>query len=872
MAACPGHRQADRPTGSTLRNGAVRHLSRLIFVVVALLAGQAVVEARPEDDALNGAKLNRCLWDDWSNNGQVTPGGTLVLATSATTAPSFPQILSQYMLTGDFSFSVSVAVGGAWSQTVAPTDQEYAYLGFYADDSNQVFIAFGRTPGGAEVVAFSYVKEQFNVLARQPVAGTSIQLRIVRSAGTASLQYNSGASWQTLATLGNFTLDGLVKLGAATIGTARPLTASFTNFSIASGTSTYRPYVAAPVVGRADFRLGGHSADYLIQRVWGGLWSRVDPLGVLHQNGMGWLRVAVTTLSSPQLANTPVASWSSLPFQSNYWSSLEMATQILTEGAAHGMRLDLFFFLSDDSAFFNKQNAPAAWKGLSVAATVPLLQAHTAQTMQHMQAKGLNVEVVEIGNEIDLGILNFLPGDRLPLPTNGNSTITDLTYLRTQVWPTEATLLNAAAAGIRSVKPDAKIVLHIAGTDISPADIFAKAFFQSMIANGVDFDIAALSLPYALYPWRLDSLGANCWFQRLQETTDYIAALGKPVQISETQYPYDPTNQVAAPVPGFPFTQQGQAGWIASILQLVNNDPNFATFMYFYPDENLQYSSPADTWQGSLFTASENPVAGLAAFQSTAASLASPLVAAVLPASRSEQVGGTVTAFATMINAGTSTLNGCSIAPAGGLPSSFLYQTTDPATNALIGSANAPVNIAAGAAQSFVIAFTPTIPIAPNNVMFEFACSNTAPAAGVVGLNTLLLSASATPVADIVALAASGDPGIVDIPGPTGSGAFAVATVNLGASASITASADTGSAALPVTLFLCQTNPQTGACISTIGPSVTTTINPHDTPTFAIFVKGSGTVPFAPASNRVFVRFKDAGVTRGATSVAVRTQ
>jgi arabinogalactan endo-1,4-beta-galactosidase len=870
MAACPGHRQADRPTGSTLRNGAVKHLSRLIYIIAALIAGHAVAEARPEDDVLNGATLNRCLWDDWSNNGQVIPGGTLVLATSATTAPSFPQVFSQYMLTGDFSFSVSVAVGGAWSQTVAPTDQEYAYLGFYADDSNQVFIAFGRTPGGAQVNAFSYVKEQLNFLAQQPVTGTSLQLQVVRSAGTVSLNYNTGAGFQTLAMLGNVTYDGLVKLGASTIGTARALTASFSNFSIASGTSTYRPYVAAPVVGRADFHLGGHSADYLIKRVWGGQWTSVDFLGVLHQNGMGWLRAAVTTLSSPELASTPVASWSTLPFQTTYWSSLEMASQILSEGAAHGMRLDLFFFLSDIAANFGNQTAPAAWKGLSVAATVPLLQAYTSQTMQHMQAKGLNVEVVEIGNEIDLGILDFLPGDRLPMPTNGNSTITDLTYLRTQVWPIEATLLNAAAAGIRAVKPDAKIVLHIAGTDISPADIFAKAFFQAMVDNGVDFDIAGLSLPYGVYPWRLDKLGANCWFQRLQETTDYIAALGKPVMISETAYPHDPTGQVAAAVPGFPFTEQGQAGWIAAILQLANNDPNLAGFMYYAPDQNPQYGS-ADLKAG-LFSANEAPLAGLAAFQSTAASLASPLVAAVLPASRSEQVGGTVTAFATMINAGTSTLNGCSIAPADGMPASFLYQTTDPATNALKGSANTPVNIAAGAAQSFVIAFTPTIPIAPNNVMFEFACSNTAPAAGVVGLNTLLLSASATPVADIVALAASGDPGIVDIPGATGAGAFAVATVNLGASSSITASADTGSAALPVALSLCQTNPQTGACISTIGPSVTTTINANDTPTFAIFVKGSGTVPFAPASNRVFVRFKDAGVTRGATSVAVRTQ
>jgi hypothetical protein len=52
-----------------------------------------------------------------------------------------------------------------------------------------------------------------------------------------------------------------------------------------------------------------------------------------------------------------------------------------------------------------------------------------------------------------------------------------------------------------------------------------------------------------------------------------------------------------------------------------------------------------------------------------------------------------------------------------------------------------------------------------------------------------------------------------------------------------------------------------------------TTINPNTTPTFGIFVQGSGNVPFDPAANRISARFKDAGaVTRGSTSVAVRTQ
>jgi hypothetical protein len=251
------------------------------------------------------------------------------------------------------------------------------------------------------------------------------------------------------------------------------------------------------------------------------------------------------------------------------------------------------------------------------------------------------------------------------------------------------------------------------------------------------------------------------------------------------------------------------------------------------------------------------------------------LVAAVLPSSRSVQVGATATAFATIINAGLGQGLSCGIAPVTSVPVTFSYQMTDPATNALTGSANMPAQIAANASQSFVIALTPTGPFQPTDVQLSLVCSNSAPAPIISGLDTLLLSGSTTPVPDIVALAASGDPGIVDIPGNTGSGAFAVATANVGAGASITVTADTGSATLPVSIALCQTNPITGACINptTPGTSAAVTINAGATPTFGIFVTGTGAVSFAPGTNRVFVRFKDSGgSTRGSTSVAVRTQ
>jgi hypothetical protein len=260
--------------------------------------------------------------------------------------------------------------------------------------------------------------------------------------------------------------------------------------------------------------------------------------------------------------------------------------------------------------------------------------------------------------------------------------------------------------------------------------------------------------------------------------------------------------------------------------------------------------------------------------------VSSPLLAAVLPESRSVQVGGTATAFATIINAGTTGLSGCAIAPANGLPLTFVYQTTDPATNAVTGSPNTPVNIAAGASQSFVIALTPSAAFAPADAAFIFSCANVPQAPVVTGLNTLLLSASTSPTPDIVALAATlQNDGIVHVTGaptsPNGppTGVFAVATINLGSADTITASTNTGEATLPITIAICQTNPQTGVCLQTPGPTASTTIAANATPTFGIFVSASGTVPFDPANSRIFVQFTDStGAVRGETSVAVETQ
>jgi hypothetical protein len=247
------------------------------------------------------------------------------------------------------------------------------------------------------------------------------------------------------------------------------------------------------------------------------------------------------------------------------------------------------------------------------------------------------------------------------------------------------------------------------------------------------------------------------------------------------------------------------------------------------------------------------------------------LVAAVLPSSRSVQVGGSpATAFATLINTAQTPATSCSIAPQTSVAAAFLYQTTDPATNAITGTANTPVDIPAGQAQTFVLVLTPTVAFDPIDVQLIFDCTNTDPAPITPGLNTLLLSAADSAIPDIVALAATlQSDGIVNL---SNTGVFSVATVNVGASGMMTAIAEPSPVGLPTTVRICETNSTTGACASPPTSSVMIPINAGATPTFGVFVDGTGDIPFDPAVNRVFVRFLDADqVIRGATSIAVRT-
>jgi hypothetical protein len=183
--------------------------------------------------------------------------------------------------------------------------------------------------------------------------------------------------------------------------------------------------------------------------------------------------------------------------------------------------------------------------------------------------------------------------------------------------------------------------------------------------------------------------------------------------------------------------------------------------------------------------------------------------------------------------------------------------------------------VAAGEIQHFVFGITPSAPINSQDLRLIFDCRGSAPVVNVSGLNTFLLSASTDPTPDMVTIAATTtNDGIVNIPGNTGTHAFAIAAINIGAPGTLTATVDDNGRNLALQLALCQTDPATSACVNPPTPESFggVTVETNSIVTFAAFVTGTGDVPFDTANNRIFVSFTDVGgVTRGSTSVAVTT-
>jgi len=260
----------------------------------------------------------------------------------------------------------------------------------------------------------------------------------------------------------------------------------------------------------------------------------------------------------------------------------------------------------------------------------------------------------------------------------------------------------------------------------------------------------------------------------------------------------------------------------------------------------------------------------------TSAGGATSIVAAVAPTARTTAPGNPVTAFATIINAGTITATRCSIQLPTGVPADFKYQTTNSSTNTPTGTQNTPVDIAAGKSQTFYFAITPTAAFT-QDIPLTFVCDNSDPAPSFPGLNTILITATNPAVPDMLAIGDTpSHDGFLAVPGTSGTGFMAVATMDIAAAGTVTFTPlDTpfgqSPRNLPLTLTICQTNPSTGACLTTPAPSVSANVTSGQTLTFTIFVTGQGkSVATIPGFNRVFFVATQGNTPVGQASAAVK--
>ena len=253
-------------------------------------------------------------------------------------------------------------------------------------------------------------------------------------------------------------------------------------------------------------------------------------------------------------------------------------------------------------------------------------------------------------------------------------------------------------------------------------------------------------------------------------------------------------------------------------------------------------------------------------------------VAAVAPGARAVQIGNLVSGFATIINSGSITAQQCGLGLTLGLPvSGFSYQTTDSATNLPTGSPDTPVNIAAGAAQSYVFSFTPTAALDGERIEVAYRCDNMNVVAAIDGVNTFLTTATSGPTADLVSISSTIDgDGIVKMP-VGGSSAFSIAAINIGAGATATLSANFGLQNPALALSVCETDASAN-CLQAPASSVDTVFGANEVHTYSIFAFSQGSaVPLDAAKNRISAKFSVGSIASGGstivggTSVAVQT-
>ncbi|MGA8215501.1 MAG: glycosyl hydrolase 53 family protein [Candidatus Sulfotelmatobacter sp.] len=165
-----------------------------------------------------------------------------------------------------------------------------------------------------------------------------------------------------------------------------------------------------------------------------------------------------------------------------------------------GFQLMIDFQYSDTWADPGDQAIPSAWSGESYAQLESSVYSYTYNFMQALASDGIYPQWVQVGNEIDNGML---------FPTGSTSNFSQLTGL-----------INSGYNAVKAVSSSTQVVIHL--STISDLSHF-ETFFDSLLGDGGKFD--AIGGSYYDGPDNISTVASN--------VNALAARYGKPVIICE---------------------------------------------------------------------------------------------------------------------------------------------------------------------------------------------------------------------------------------------------------------------------------------------------------------------------------------------------
>ncbi len=280
-----------------------------------------------------------------------------------------------------------------------------------------------------------------------------------------------------------------------------------------------------------------------------------DCLEILKDHGVDWIRLRIW--------NDPVDDQGK-PLGGGSCDHVNM-TKIASRAKKLGMKVLIDFHYSDWWADPGKQNKPKAWRNLHGEELQKAVYEYTKFVLDYMKSNGVNVDMVQVGNELNNGFL--WPDGQISGPNAGG-------------FDGFVALLNSAIKAIREFDPNVRIVVHLA--DGGNNSLY-RWFFDELVAREVDFDIIGVSF----YPYWHGTI-----FELASNLNDIATRYGKDVLIVETAYAWTLEDADGHPnifgdeklqwLAGYRATVRGQVSFLRDLIKTLKQVPNNKGLGLFY--------------------------------------------------------------------------------------------------------------------------------------------------------------------------------------------------------------------------------------------------------------------------------------------------